>query len=83
MSARPTPQTADILIKARWIIPVVPHDTVLENCAIAIKDGQIIAITPITAAETQITATKVLDLSKHIVIPGLIGNPGWIWVLKS
>ena len=40
----PSPIEIDLLIEARWIIPVEPDDTVLENHAVAIDKGNIVAI---------------------------------------
>ena len=34
----------DILIHARWIIPVEPEDTVYENYALAVKNDKIVAL---------------------------------------
>ena len=76
MSTQTTSNSVDLLIKARWLIPVVPRDRVLENCAIAIQDGRISAIIPIAEADKQISARQVIDLSQHIVIPGLINSHG-------
>ncbi len=76
MNSHPLPQNVDILIKARWLIPVVPEDRVLENCAIAIKDGAIAAIVPFAEAAKQFTAKEILNLDHHILIPGLINSHG-------
>ena len=42
----------DLLIKARWIIPVEPANVVLENHAIAINKGRIVAILQQSEADT-------------------------------
>ena len=36
--------TADLVIEAAWIIPVEPRGIVLENHAVAIADGKIVAL---------------------------------------
>ena len=36
----------DLLIEARWIIPVTPAGCVLENHAVAIDQGRIVAVLP-------------------------------------
>lgn len=74
MSANPP--IIDLLIKARWIIPVVPEGRVLENCALAIQDGKILAIIPNDGAEQRYQANKVITLASHVVIPGLINAHG-------
>lgn len=63
---------ADTLIHARWIAPVEPDNTVLEDHAIAIRDGVIAAILPGEEARATITADTVHDLGDHLLIPGLI-----------
>ena len=61
----------DTLIKARWIIPVEPAGMVLEHHALAIKDGNILAIFP-TEKASNYEAQTVVDLPTHAVIPGLV-----------
>ncbi len=61
----------DTLITARWIIPVIPA-TVLNDHAIAIRDGKIVAILPAAAATATCTATQVIDYPQHALLPGFI-----------
>ncbi len=65
----------DTIINARWIITVEADNEVLENHAIAIKDGRIAAIVPATQA-ANLTADTVLHLDSHVVMPGLINLHG-------
>jgi 5-methylthioadenosine/S-adenosylhomocysteine deaminase len=64
-------ESIDLLIEARWIAQVDP-DTVLDNHALAIRDGRIIAILPISEARKRFHATQRRTLDRHILIPGLI-----------
>lgn len=66
----------DLLIKARWIIPVVPENRVLENCALAIHEGKILAIIPTDGAEQRYNAREIVDLGSHALIPGLVNAHG-------
>ena len=68
--------SVDLLILATWIIPVIPENRVFNDCAIAINDGIIIAIVPRAEAAKQFVATQSVDLSGHILIPGLINSHG-------
>ncbi len=61
----------DTLITARWIIPVIPA-TVLNDHAIAIRDGKIVAILPAAEATATYTATQVIDYPQHALLPGFI-----------
>lgn len=64
--------TIDTLIHARWIIPVVPEDAVLENHAVAIQGGRILEILPSDQAEVKYSAESSHKLTQHVLIPGLI-----------
>jgi 5-methylthioadenosine/S-adenosylhomocysteine deaminase len=65
------PETIDLLLEARWIAQVEP-DTVLENHALAVRDGRIAAILPITEARDRYQPAERLTLDRHILIPGLV-----------
>lgn len=69
---------ADLLIFADWIIPVIPQNTVLENSAIAIKDGKIIALLGQEEAHQRISARNTKTLTNHVLIPGLVNTHGHI-----
>lgn len=66
----------DLIIKARWIIPVVPTNRVLENCAIAIDKGQILALLPHEEVDRRYIARETVTLSSHVLIPGLVNAHG-------
>src|SRR5690606_11010002 len=70
------PQPVRLLIKARWIIPVVPENRVLENCAVAVNNGLIVALLPQDEAEKRFAAEQTINLGNHILIPGLINAHG-------
>lgn len=71
-----TPAHIDLLIKARWIIPVVPENRILENCALAVHQGKILAITPSDGATQRFTPREIIDLGSHVLIPGLVNAHG-------
>jgi 5-methylthioadenosine/S-adenosylhomocysteine deaminase len=48
-----SPVTIDMLIEARWIVPVEPAGVVLEHHAVAVKDGRIVAVLPSDRARQQ------------------------------
>ncbi len=66
----PTP--IDLLIEAKWIIPVEPAKTVLENHSVAIEQGRIVAILQHSDAKTQFIPKETKRLPNHILIPGLV-----------
>jgi len=71
-----TPETplsaVDLLIEARWLVPVEPHGTVLENHAVAIANGRIEAILPIAEARARYAPRERIELTEHALIPGLV-----------
>lgn len=61
----------DLIIYSRWLCSVVPANALLENHAVVIQAGKIIAICPI-ADVTQYQAAETIRLDEHVLIPGLI-----------
>ena len=45
--------TADTLVEARWVIPVIPRNTVLENHTVVFSGGRIADILPTEAARVR------------------------------
>ena len=54
------------------MIPVVPREQILEHTALIIHQGEIVAILPIESARASYVASKVVTLTEHVLIPGLI-----------
>lgn len=69
-------KTVDSLISARWIIPVVPEHTILENHSIVIDGGVIVDILPNEQALSRYDASHGLDFPEHVLTPGLINSHG-------
>ncbi len=66
------PQPIDRLIAARWILPVVPQDTCLEDHAVAVDQGRILAVLPTREASARYAPRERVDLDHHVLIPGLV-----------
>lgn len=64
----------DTLLTPAWIIPIEPAQTVWDNMAIAINDGRIIDIVPVTTAKTKYATNNLVALDDHVVLPGLINT---------
>ncbi len=62
----------DTLIHARWIIPVEPHEVILEHHSLVIDKGHILNILPQEQAQQQYQATSEENLAEHAIIPGFI-----------
>ena len=70
MSASPT--EIDLLVEARWVVPVEPHAVVLDDHAVAVQDGEIVAVLPIAEARTRYAPRERVVLDEHALIPGLV-----------
>ena len=62
----------DLLIESRWIIPVEPANVVLENHAIAVDKGRIVAVLQQSEARLRFSPRELRQLPHHILIPGLV-----------
>lgn len=65
-------KAADLIIEARWMVPVDPPGVVLESHALAIRDGRIEALGPSTEVAARYEAAEHVRLDDHVLIPGLI-----------
>ncbi len=64
----------DTLLHARWVIPVIPDEQILEKHSIALKGGDILEILPTAEAKEKYSTRQEHDLSEHVIIPGLINT---------
>jgi 5-methylthioadenosine/S-adenosylhomocysteine deaminase len=62
----------DLIIEARWLLPVVPKNMVLEYQSVVINSGKIIDICPTIHAQKSYQSNEVVVLDEHVLIPGLI-----------
>lgn len=67
-----TPQPIDLLIDARWIIPIEPAGTVLENHALAVDAGRIVGLLPAAQAAGRYAPRQHMRLAEHVLMPGLV-----------
>lgn len=63
---------ADLVIEVPWLLPIVPHNTLLENQAVVVTSGFIVDICSIAIAREQYQASETVVLSDHVLMPGLI-----------
>lgn len=62
----------DLLIDARWVIPVNPAGQVLEQHSVAVRDGRILAVLPTAKAHATYLPAEHASLPGHALIPGLV-----------
>lgn len=72
---QPTLDSADTLIHAGWIVPIIPREQVLKDYSLAISDGRITALLP-TSETGNIAAKATYELPTHALMPGLINCHG-------
>jgi len=65
-------QSADLLVSARWVIPVEPAGAVLADHSVAVAGGRIAAVLPTAEAERKYEGARRVDLPNHALIPGLV-----------
>jgi 5-methylthioadenosine/S-adenosylhomocysteine deaminase len=65
-------EPVDTLICARWVVPVDPDGPVLEDHAVAVRAGRIVALLPSTTAKLRFDATDVIERPHHVLMPGLV-----------
>lgn len=64
--------TADLIVHARWIIPIEPEGAVLDDHAIVVRGGHIAALAPSNEIDRAWRAAVTTRLPEHALIPGLV-----------
>ena len=65
-------ESADLVLSATWIVPVEPAGGVLEDHAIAVRDGNIAAVGPAPDIDRRYSAVERVHLDGHAVVPGFV-----------
>lgn len=66
------PQAADLVIDARWVVPVEPDGVVLEAHSVAVRAGRIVGVLPTAAVADAYVPARRVALGEHVLIPGLV-----------
>jgi 5-methylthioadenosine/S-adenosylhomocysteine deaminase len=67
-------ESCDLLIEAGFVVPVEPHGVVLEDHAVAVRDGEIIAVLPRAVAHARFDAAEIVSRPEAALIPGLVNS---------
>lgn len=67
-------KNVDLIIHARWVVPVDKNNHVLEHHSVVINEGHIVALIPQDQEKQLYTATTEHHFDQHCVMPGLINN---------
>ena len=65
-------QPADLIIAARWIVPVEPEGQVLNDHALVVRDGRIVDLLPTAEATRRYAAVALVRRPNHVLLPGLV-----------
>ncbi|WP_045860393.1 TRZ/ATZ family hydrolase [Teredinibacter purpureus] len=68
--------TVDLCLDASWIAPVIPRGRLYTDCSLLINGDTIIGITPTSDVSSQYTPLKRVDLTRQLIMPGLINTHG-------
>jgi len=63
----------DLVVSAKWILPIVPEDTVLEDHSIVVHESKIVAIAPTDAVLKEYQPSSFHDLrDNQVLMPGFV-----------
>ncbi len=65
-------QQVSLIIEARWVLTVVPRNTLLEHHAVIIDAGKIVDICQYAHAHSLYQADEIVQLNSHVLMPGLV-----------
>jgi 5-methylthioadenosine/S-adenosylhomocysteine deaminase len=71
-SPQEAPAQVDLLVCAGWVITVDAQSRVVTDGAVAVHDGQIVAVGSARELRGSVVAAEVVELPGHALIPGLV-----------
>lgn len=66
------PEPVDLLIEARWVLPIAPVNTVLADHAVAISSGKIVGLGPVAEMHERFEARDRVVRRHHALLPGFV-----------
>jgi 5-methylthioadenosine/S-adenosylhomocysteine deaminase len=66
----------ELIIDARWVLPIAPRNEVLEQASVAVAQGRIAAVGPREAIHGAFEPDAIVDLGAHVLLPGLVNAHG-------
>jgi len=67
-----TRESAELLIEARWLLPIAPANTALADHAVAVSAGRIVAVGPSAALRARFEIRERVVRERHALLPGLV-----------
>ncbi|MGH8137323.1 MAG: amidohydrolase family protein [Steroidobacteraceae bacterium] len=68
------PEAIDLLIEARWVLPIAPVNTVLADHAVAVTDGRIVALGPAEQMNARFEPRERAVRPHHALLPGFVNS---------
>src|SRR3979409_1586431 len=68
------PNPADLLIEARWVLPIAPVNTVLADHAVAVTAGRIVALGPHAQMNARFAPRERVVRRDHALLPGFVNG---------
>ena len=65
-------QPVDLIINARWVLPMEPAGLVIRDGGVAIRDGRILEVASQQSLRQRFSAAKQVDRPQHALLPGLV-----------
>ena len=65
-------ESADLVIEARWVLPIAPVNTVLADHAVAVTAGRIVALGPTAEINARFEPRERVVRGTHALLPGLV-----------
>jgi 5-methylthioadenosine/S-adenosylhomocysteine deaminase len=68
----PPKESVDLVIEARWVLPIAPVNTVLIDHAVAVSAGRIVAVAPTAEVNALFEPRERVVRSDHALLPGFV-----------
>jgi 5-methylthioadenosine/S-adenosylhomocysteine deaminase len=65
-------EPADLLIMPRWLLPIAPANVALEEHAVAVTAGRIVAVGPVAQLQARFDAQEHIARDSHVLLPGFV-----------
>lgn len=64
----------DLLIEARWVLPMTGENNIIENGAVAVNEGRIVAVGKAETLQQEYTPAKTIKGTDRVLMPGLVNG---------
>jgi 5-methylthioadenosine/S-adenosylhomocysteine deaminase len=68
----PPKEPADLVVEARWVLPMAPANTALSRHGVAVNGGKIVAIGPADELLARFEPHEHILRSTHVLMPGFV-----------